>query len=597
MAEYTAPLRDIRFVLDHIADLDSLAALPGFSHAEPDVVHEALAEAARLIADVAAPTNRAGDEIGSRYDGAGGVTTPDGFKDAYRRYTEAGWSGIHATAEYGGHGFPGVVGLAVQEMLTSANMALSLCPMLTFSAIELLAHHASDEQKGTWLEKLITGDWTGTMALSEPQAGSDVGALRTRATQADDGSWRLYGTKIFITWGEHDLTDNIVHLVLARAQDSPPGTKGISLFIVPKFLVNPDGSLGARNDLTCVSIEHKLGIHGSPTCVMAFGENEGAVAYLVGEVNQGMHYMFTMMNNARLTVGLQGLSVAERSYQQAVDFAQERRQGRAVGAPKTEASAIIEHPDVRRMLMTMKAYIEAMRCLLYDTAAAIDRSRAHEDEAVRESETGRAALLTPVAKAWPTDLGVELTSIGLQVHGGMGYIEETGTAQHFRDARIAPIYEGTNGIQAIDLVMRKLPMDDGKVVRDYLDSVDALAGELSREANGLSPMGVQLAESCAVLREASEWLLSADDPNDAMAGATPYLRMFGILAGGYYLAREAQEASRLNSEGGDEWLEAKVTTASFYTSQLLPQADGLLKAVTAGAGPLFAVEPKLLSDS
>ncbi len=588
-------MRDINFVLKHIVGIDDLAELPVFAHAEPELVVGLLSEAGRFMSEVVAPSNQIGDTIGSQLDDDGTVTAPDEFKAAYEQYVAAGWNAVKGDPEYGGHGFPGTVGIAVQEMLTTANMAFSLCPMLTMSSILALQHHGSDDLKATYLEKLISGEWSGTMVLTEPEAGSDVGALRAKAMPQDDGTWRIFGTKIFITWGDHDMADNIVHLVLARAPEAPPGTRGISLFIVPKYLVNPDGSLGERNDVSCVSIEHKLGIHGSPTCVLSFGENGGAVGYIVGEVNQGMRYMFTMMNDARLHVGLEGLGVTERAYQQALAFAQERKQGRAIGAPRTESSPIIDHPDVRRMLMTMKANAEAMRALLYDNANAIDLSEHHPDEAARATYAGRAALLTPISKAWSTDLGVEMTSLGVQIHGGMGYVEETGAAQHWRDSRIAPIYEGTNGIQAIDLVLRKLPLDGGAVVRAYLDEMSALDAELAAAGDELATIRTELAEGVQLLRNATDLLLARENPNDLLAGATPYLRLFGTVAGGYYMAREALAAlGAAADEGDDGFLAAKVATARFYCEQLLPQAFGLVPAATAHAAPLFAIEPKHL---
>ena len=595
MSEYRAPVRDIKFVLDHIVDVGSLAEIPDFSHVDPDTVSGLVDEAARFMSEVVSPTNRIGDSVGSQRGADGSVVTPEGFKKAYEQYVASGWNAVKSDPAYGGHGFPASVGIAVQEMLTASNMAFSLCPMLTMSAILALEHHGTEEQKATYLEKLISGEWTGTMVLTEPEAGSDVGALRAKAEPNDDGTWSIYGTKIYITWGEHDMADNIVHLVLARVPGAPPGTKGISLFIVPKFIVDDDGSLGARNDVTCVSIEHKVGIHGSPTCVLAFGENQGAVGYLVGEVNQGMRYMFTMMNDARLHVGLEGLGIAERAFQQAAEYARERKQGRAIGAPRTESSPIVDHPDVRRMLMTMKASTEALRALLYDNAKAIDLGHRHPDAAIRAANTGRAGLLTPVAKAWGTDLGVELTSLGIQVHGGMGYVEETGAAQHWRDSRIAPIYEGTNGIQAIDLVMRKLPMDGGAVVHGYLDEMAALDADLQAATAELGDMHTELAEGVELLRNATEWLLSREDPNDLLAGATPYLRLFGTVAGGYYLAREAVAARRLMGADGDgAFLAAKIATARFYCEQLLPQAFGLVPAITAHAETLFAIDADLL---
>jgi alkylation response protein AidB-like acyl-CoA dehydrogenase len=583
MVDFTPPLRDIKFNLRHIADLESLIEFPGFEHVDADTIDGALDEAGRFMAEVVAPTNRAGDEIGCTVVDSR-VITPDVFKDAWRKYVDAGWSAVAGPVEYGGHGFPETVGFAISEMFVTANLAFSLNPMLTGSAITVIRDHADDAIRGTYLENLVTAEWTGTMVLTESEAGSDVGALRAKAVRADDGTYRVTGSKIFITWGDHDLTDNIVHLVLARLPDAPPGTKGISLFVVPKMLVCDDGTVGAPNNVETVSIEHKLGIHGSPTCVLSF---DGSVGYLVGEPNQGMRYMFAMMNQARREVGLEGLGIAERAYQQAVSYAQVRGQGRAIGTPKTAISPIIEHPDVRRMLMTMKAYNEACRGLLYDTAAAGERARRSPDVAARNAAAARVALLTPVAKAWCTDVGVAMTSVGIQVHGGMGYVEESGAPQHYRDSRITPIYEGTNGIQAIDLVMRKVPMGEGAVVLSYLDEMAALDGGLGAATESrLDTLRAPLAAAVAALREATEWLLGCEDPNDRLAGATPYLDMFGTVAGGAYLARLAIAAAAENS---DAWTEAKIDTAVFYAHQILPRAAGWLPSVTAGAGELFAV--------
>ncbi len=579
----------MKFVLTHIADLDGLTTLPDFTHADPEVAFAALDEAGRFFSDVVAPTNLSGDTAGSVRNPDGSVTTPPGFKEAYRQYVDAGWGAIKGPLEYGGHQFPGVIGLAVMEMLTASNMALSLCPMLTASTITALEKHGSEEQKQTYLPRLLTGDWTGTMLLTEPQAGSDLGALGTKAVPNDDGTWSLTGQKIFITYGEHDLADNIIHMVLARAPGGPPGTKGISMFLVPKHLVGEDGAPGERNRIECVSLEHKLGIHASPTAVMAL---EDATGYLVGDVHEGMRYMFTMMNDARLHVGLEGLGISERAYQQALEYAVERRQGRAVGAAKGEASPIVEHPDVRRMLMTMKANIEAMRAVMYDNAAAIDRADHDASDQARATAAARAALLTPISKAWGSDLGVELTSIALQVQGGMGYVEETGAAQYYRDARIAPIYEGTNGIQAIDLVMRKLPMDGGAVVGGFLDEMDRLAGELAAEGESPPVMRDALKTGVDTLRAATDHLLRCEEVNDRLAAAAPYLKMFGIVAGGYYLARLALAARRSGAD--DEWHRAKAATAAFYARQIMPQATGLLGAVTADAEALFAVDPEHL---
>jgi alkylation response protein AidB-like acyl-CoA dehydrogenase len=587
MAEYTAPLRDMRFVLEHVVDLSAIAALPAFEHVDADGVYAVLEENARFMEDLVAPLNRVGDVQGSVHHDDGSVTTPEGFREAYKAYVEAGWGGVPFPPEYGGGGFPWLVGIALQEILTEANMAFSMCPLLNQGALDMLLHHASEEQREVYLPKMVSGEWTGTMNLTEPQAGSDVGALTTKAVPQDDGTYRITGTKIFISYGEHDMSENIIHLVLARTPSAPPGTKGISCFIVPKHLVEDDGSLGARNDVTCVSIEHKMGIKASPTCVLSYGEKgEGAVGYLIGEENAGMRYMFTMMNNARLSVGLEGLSVAERAYQMALDYAKERKQGRAPGAPAGEQSPIIEHPDVRRMLLTMRASIEALRGVIYANASAIDLAAHHPDESFRAGSQELVELLTPVSKGWGTDLGVEVTSLAIQVFGGMGYIEETGVAQHFRDARIAPIYEGTNGIQAMDLVGRKLPLRGGAAVADYLGYIDHTLGELEQAGDELASIRSGLADGLAALRTATDWLLAhgLEAPLDALAGATPYLRLFSVVTGGWMMAQQALAATRLlaDAPAADKpFYEGKVLTARFFCEQLLPQAAGLVPAVTA----------------
>jgi 3-(methylthio)propanoyl-CoA dehydrogenase len=592
MTTYSAPLKDIRFVFEHVTPLSELASLEAFSHADPDLVLGLLEEAGRFASQAIAPTNREGDLEGSRLDGDQ-VVTPESFKRVYSQYVEAGWGAVQHPTEFGGGGFPLLVANAVKEMITSANMAFSLGPLLTTGAVYLLEHHGNEEQLQTYVPKMVSGEWTGTMNLTEPQAGSDVGAVTTKAIPQDDGSYRITGQKIYITYGEHDLADNIIHLVLARLPDAPPGTKGISLFLVPKYHVEDDGSLGERNDVKVIGLEHKLGIHASPTCVMGFGEDgDGAVGYLVGEPHKGMRAMFTMMNDARLGVGLQGLAIAERAYQQSVEYAQERRQGRAPTAEKGEQSPIIEHADVRRMLLTMKAYIEAMRCLTYANAFALDKAHRAEDAGVREHQQKVADLLTPLSKAWSTDLGVELTSIAVQIHGGMGYVEETGVAQHYRDAKIAAIYEGTNGIQALDLVGRKLPYDGGAFVKGFIGELREIADELPEQ---LSSIAEHLRDGIGSLEEATEWIFAhAENPNDVFAGATPYLRLFGTVVGGAYLARGAAAAQRQldAGEGDAAFLESKVVTARFYAEQLLPQVHGLVGASTAGAGDLYALSPE-----
>jgi len=466
--------------------------------------------------------------------------------------------------------------------------------MLTVGALDALHAFAGEDLKETYLPNMVAARWSGTMNLTEPQAGSDVGALTTRAVPQDDGSHRIFGTKIFITFGEHELTENIIQLVLARTPDSPPGTRGISLFVVPKYLVADDGSLGERNDYKCLSVEHKLGLHASPTCVLSFGDaGDGAVGFLVGEEHQGMRYMFKMMNNARLGVGVEGLAVTERALQQAADYAIERRQGRAIGAPAGEQSAIVDHADVRRMLLTMRAYADAMRCLLYLNAATLDVATRHPDADVRQAASDRAELLTPISKAWCTDVGVEMSSLGIQVHGGYGYIEETGAAQHWRDSRISPIYEGTNGIQAMDLVGRKLALNGGAVMADLLAEIAAVDDDLAAAGEAFAPIRSGLADARAAMDEATGWLMANGlvDPNDAMAGATPYLRMFGQLVGGWLLARLALGAQRRidAGEGDATHLATKVVAARFYAEQLLPTVRAQLGAVTAGKRDLFEV--------
>jgi len=590
MSEYSAPLDDIRFVLENVVDLPALSKFPAYEHVDADSIHSILEENARFMEQLVAPLNHSGDVQHSRWD-AGTVVTPDGFRDAYQQYVAAGWGGVPFPADYDGGGFPWLVGIAMQEIMQEANLAFSMCPLLTQGAIDLLLHHSSEDQKEKYLRKMVSGEWTGTMNLTEPQAGSDVGAITTKAVPAGDGSWRITGQKIFITFGEHDMAEQIIHLVLARVPDAPPGTKGISCFIVPKFLVDDDGNLGERNTLQCVSIESKMGINASPTCVMAY---EDAVGYLIGEPNSGMRYMFTMMNNARLSVGLQGLALGERAYQRAVAYAQERRQGRAPGAPAGEQSLIVDLPDVRRMLLTMRAINEAMRALVYLNAECLDHAAQNPDPEVRQQRQELADLLTPITKGWGTDMGVEVTSLAIQVFGGMGYIEETGVAQYYRDARIAPIYEGTNGIQAMDLVGRKLPMRAGGVVTDFLATVEATAAEVTAAGDALAPIGDRLAAGHKVLKEATEWLMANGlaDPTNALAGATPYLRMSGTVVGGWLLARSALAAQRRLDAGASgaeqSLLQQKIVTARFYCDQILPTADGLLAAVTAGPQDLVA---------
>jgi len=596
MSDYSAPLADMRFALAEIAGLREIATLPGCDQAAPDLVDQVLEEAGKLAHGVLAPLNVVGDRTHSRLEN-GVVRTPPGFAEAYKSYVEGGWNSLPFDPEFGGQGLPQLVATAVLEMWTAANLSFSLCPMLTIGTVELLQTHGSEEQKRRYLAKLISGEWTGTMNLTEPQAGSDVGALRTRAVRSGD-HYKITGQKIFITYGEHDMAENVVHMVLARLPDAPAGTRGISLFIVPKFLVNPDGGLGARNDLRCVSLEHKLGINASPTCVMAYGDAGGAVGYLVGEENRGMECMFTMMNNARLNVGLQGVAIAERAYQQARDFAKQRVQGKPLGAAGDGALAIVHHGDVRRMLLEMRSLTEAARALAYFAAGAVDRARHHPDAAERAHQQLIADLLTPVVKAWSTDIGVEVASLGVQVHGGMGFIEETGAAQHFRDARITPIYEGTNGIQAIDLVSRKLRRDEGAAARAFLAEMRRLEQQLL-DAGGedLSVIGEHLTGGFDALEDATAGIASAiaEDMPGALAGAVPYLELFGIVTGGWLLAKGALAAHRALGKGADkqEFLHARIMTARFFAEHRLARAPGLVSAVAAGPS-VIAFDPELL---
>jgi alkylation response protein AidB-like acyl-CoA dehydrogenase len=589
VSEYKPPLDDMAFVLEHIVDIEQIATLDGYEHADAETVRELLSEAGRFATEQIAPLNVVGDQQGvTIVDGA--VITADGFAAAYRKFVDAGWNGVSFDPDYGGGGLPWVVGLAVQELLTASCMAFSVCPLLTQGAIELLAAHGNEQQKETFLARMISGEWTGTMNLTEPHAGSDVGALTTKATAHGDGTWRISGTKIFITYGDHDMAENIVHLVLARTPDAAPGTKGISCFIVPKFLVNDDGTLGDRNDAWAVSTEHKLGIHASPTCVMSYGDNGGAVGYLVGEEGAGMRCMFTMMNAARLSVGLQGLALAERAYQHARNYAMERVQGKPIGSDDP-AAPIEGHVDVRRMLMTMKANIEAMRGVMYENAAAMDRAERAADADERASHDALAALYTPLSKGWGTDVGCEVTSTAMQVFGGVGFIEEGGAAQHFRDLRIAPIYEGTNGIQALDLVFRKLPMGGGAVVASLLESMSTLAQ--SMQGTPLDDIGDRLEAGVADARETAMYLGGqlATDPNAAAAGATPFMRLLGVVTGGWVLARMAVAAQSIvnNGTGDVEQAEDKIVTARFYAEQILPSTSGMVTPITRGDALMFAI--------
>jgi acyl-CoA dehydrogenase len=581
---YSAPTRDMRFVITELADFNALIQLPGYEDVSADMVDAILTEAQRFSGEVLAPLNVPGDTEGARWN-EGEVEVPAGFSAAYGQFVEGGWNGVSSDPEFGGMGLPELLSAATQEMWQAANMAWALCPLLTAGAVQALALHGSDEQKDAYLAKLITGEWAGTMNLTEPQAGSDLSVVRTRAVPEGD-HYRISGQKIFITWGEHRMTDNIIHLVLARTPDAPAGVKGISLFLVPKFLLDADGQPGERNDLQCVSIEHKLGIHASPTCTMAFGDAGGAIGYLIGEEGRGLEYMFTMMNEARHKVGIQGLAIAERAYQQARDFARERVQGRPAGYTGQDGATIIHHPDVRRMLMTMRAAIEAMRTLAYQTAIEMDFAQRSPDTAAGAVHQARVDLLIPVVKSWCTELGVEMASIGLQVHGGMGFIEETGAAQHLRDARITPIYEGTNGIQANDLIGRKLLRDRGEAMR-------ALLAEFDQDVAAAAPeLQAPLATAVDSLRRATDWILTqgAQDPATAQANSHHYLMLTGYVFGGTQMARAAKVAQAAIDSGSSEpFYRNKLVTARFYMEQLLPRALAHSESVLAGAESVLAL--------
>jgi alkylation response protein AidB-like acyl-CoA dehydrogenase len=595
---YRPPVRDMSFVLHEVAGLRELEGRGDFAELTPDLVDAVLEEGAKLAADVLAPLNRTGDSEGVRLE-ADGVKAAQGFAAAYRQWVEGGWGSLAAAPEFGGQGLPVALAAAMQEMWNASNMSFGLCPILSQGAIEALAAHGTDEQKRLYLPRLVSGEWTGTMNLTEPQAGSDLNALKAKAVPQGDGTYRITGTKIFITYGDHDMTENIVHLVLARLPDAPAGTKGISLFLVPKYLVNADGTLGARNDVRCIGLEEKLGIHASPTCVMAYGEEGGAIGTLIGEENRGLACMFTMMNNARLLVGVQGVAIAERAFQHALAYARERRQGRATGSGLAagEMDPIVAHPDVRRMLLTMKSLTEAARAICYANAVALDRAHHGASEDERRAGQARADLLTPIAKSFSTDIGVEVASIGVQVHGGMGFIEETGAAQYYRDARILPIYEGTNGIQAIDLVMRKLPLGNGDVVREFIAEMRATANAAAGSGHErLAALGAALESGLGALETATAHMLATlkSSPDDCLAGANSYLGLFGTVAGGHFLIRGAIAA--LKQGEGEPFAAARLATARFYAEHRLPAALGLLGPAMAGAAALYALDSGGLSD-
>ncbi len=590
MSTYTAPLRDMLFTLREVGGLDAVCALPGFDDTTPELVEAILEEAARYAGEVLDPLNRQGDTQGARWQD-GSVRAADGFGAAYASFCANGWHGMPAATAWGGQGLPTLVSTAVLEMWKASNMAFSLCQMLTLGAVEAIAHHGTRELQQRFLPAMVAGRWTGTMNLTEPQAGSDLAALRSRAVPEGD-HYRVSGSKIFITWGEHDMAENIVHLVLARLPDAPPGVKGISLFLCPKFLVNADGSLGARNDLSCTAIEHKLGIHGSPTASMSFGDKGGAIGYLLGEPHQGLACMFTMMNHARLNVGLEGVGISERAWQHARAYALDRVQGRTLvaGSP-----AIAGHPDVRRMLMDMKARTEAMRALAYFCAGQMDRAAHHPDAGERACSRTLVDLLIPIVKGWCTDNALHIASDGVQVHGGMGYVEETGAAQYLRDARITTIYEGTTGIQANDLVGRKLARDGGQAMAGLIERIDADARRLveSRDA-ALTQIGHALHSAAGTLEDGARWMRDTHTSNPARsaAGAVPFLRLAGTVLGGWLSARMAEAATAQLAAGGSDsaYLRAKIITAQHYGAHWLVLAPALRDMVVAGADSTLALD-------
>ncbi len=590
---YRAPLKDMQFVMNELAGLEAVSRLPGYEEATPETAQAVLEEAAKFNEQVVAPLNRAGDiDPSSWKDGV--VTTTPGFTDAFRQFGEGGWQGVLHPQEFGGQGLPKLIATACNEMLNSANLSFALCPLLTDGAIEALLTAGSDEQKATFLPKLISGEWTGTMNLTEPQAGSDLAAVRTRAEPQGDGTFKIFGTKIFITYGEHDMAKNIVHLVLARTPNAPEGVKGISLFIVPKFMVNADGTPGARNDAHCVSIEHKLGIKASPTAVLQFGDHGGAIGTLVGEENRGLEYMFIMMNSARFSVGMQGIAVSERAYQQAVAFARERVQSRPVDGSAREAVTIIHHPDVKRMLMTMRALTEGARAVAYVAAAASDAAHQHPDEAVRRQNQAYYEFMVPVVKGWSTELSIDVTSLGVQVHGGMGFIEETGAAQHYRDARILPIYEGTTAIQANDLIGRKTVRDGGATARAICAQIADTEAALGKHGcAAFQAVQAQLAKGRAALEAVVDFVVAnaKADPNAVFAGSVPYLRLCGIVFSGWQMARAMLAADAKRTED-PAFHDAKIATAHFYAEHILSQAEGLRDAIVGGAAPVNALSPE-----
>lgn len=596
---FATPVRDMRYALDHMAGFDALQRSGGFEELSDDLVSAILEEMGKYCDNVIAPLNWESDQNGAVLEN-GVVRTTPGFKEAYQQYVEGGWNSLAFPEEVGGQGLPSTLAVALVDALNGACMSFAIGTTLTTGATKALKAVGTEEQKRLYLEKMISGEWTGSMNLTEPQAGSDLSGIRTKAEPVGDGQYKISGQKIFITYGDHDLADNIVHLVLARLPDAPEGTGGISMFLVPKVHVNEDGSLGERNDVQCVGLEEKMGLHGSPTCVMAFGEKGECYGTLLGEENKGLRNMFIMMNSARLDVGMQGVGVAEAAYQRALAYAQDRRQGREPGVKSGDQIAIFEHADVRRMIYSMKSLVEASRGICYANAVAYDLARTASDEAVRKEAAALEGLLTPISKGWSTDRANEVTSIGVQVHGGMGYIEETGAAQHMRDARIAAIYEGTNGIQALDLVGRKLQGDGGAAARAFIQNVkeQAIIAKAGKR-DDLHHIGERLLEAVEALEASTDWLLEAakGGQDDILAGATPYLKQFGNVAGGYYLARGAVASALASNAGVDDkaYHETKIFMAQFYADTYLTEAVGLTASVTSGSGVVARLDPELLS--
>ncbi|MFZ5543453.1 MAG: acyl-CoA dehydrogenase [Pseudomonadota bacterium] len=583
---YRAPVKDMLFDMKELANIEALTQLPGFEEAGYETAQAVLEECAKFNEGVVAPLNVEGDKNPSWWKD-GSVTTTPGFKEAFRQFAEGGWQGLQHPAEFGGQGLPKTIGAACGEILNSANLSFALCPLLTDGAIEALLTAGSEELRSTYIPKMITGEWTGTMNLTEPQAGSDLALVRTRAEPQPDGSYRIFGTKIFITYGEHDMAQNIVHLVLARVTGAPEGVKGISLFVVPKFMVDKDGSLGARNDVHCVSIEHKMGIKASPTAVLQYGDHGGAIGYLVGEENRGLEYMFIMMNAARYAVGVQGIAVAERAYQKAVEYARERIQSRPVDGSMTTAAPIIHHPDVKRMLMTMRAFTEGCRAMALVAASAYDAAHAHPDKGVRAQNKAFYEFMVPLVKGFSTEMSLEVASLGVQVHGGMGFIEETGAAQYYRDAKILTIYEGTTAIQANDLVGRKTARDGGQVAQAIAKQIEATERELARrDSAACRAMLKRLSAARLALQQTVEFVAGTTKahPNDVFAGSVPYLLLAGNTVAGWQMARALMVAEDRLAAGEDpEFMKAKIATARFYGDHILSRVPGLRDSVVEGA--------------